>query len=569
MKRIAIGILAACLMMASPADLHAQGFLKKLKDKAEDKLMNAIGLGSKEEQLPQNEVKMEEAEQEYQQPASATDKIPKLRQSCVVWDGQVTPSTAADHRALMNELPALPSAEEMANPTPSVREAYYNKLYSLSLRAKELDDMYTCSDEEILAAREKLYKELEGITGLTAEEMMMLDDENISQAEKERLEQKMKDHILSGVNTDELASKAESMEPRMKEIEAELEVLNKKAEKGTLTEAEQIRLQQLNAEMMQMAMEMMGSMGGIMDIGAKAAKMTANLTNRFEKQLNEYTAKVRAIQVDSGSIKDCEQIAKEYEAELKGVYQQIWAEEDEKKVHELYDRADALIKNYRTRAAGIYRQGLVTKLQNMKTLLPEAEQLYSSMAEDGMIPECSMKRAPLNVVIECIDILKSAYSDFPQPEVQPYKVKVIDLGINKNEYICNGESGYGGSFALGGVSSSDGDAGAAMEEDFKKNSTFLVYNSDENCYYKVNNGVRTRLTGSGPFNYYVKQTRDDSAYGEIPLRGGGRKAVYERTGALILHDGTYCWPMAMQRSGEWLDFIMHNDGKFEVCSYKL
>ncbi len=564
-------MVMAMFLVAMPGESHAQGFLKKLKDKAEDKLMNAIGLGSKEEQQPQNEVDMEETEQAYQQPASATDKLPKLRQSSVVWDGQVTPSTAADHRALMNELPSLPSAEEMANPTPSVREAYYNKLYSLSLRAKELDDMYTCSDEEMLAAREKLYKEMEGITGLTSEEMMMLDDENVSQAEKDRLEQKMMNHVLGGADTDALTNTAQKLEPRMKEIEAEVDALSKKAEKGTLTEAEQARLQELNAEMMQLNMEMMGSMGGLMNIGAQAAQLTKKLTNNFEKQLNSYTEKVRAIQIDPGSIKDCEQIAKEYEAELRGIYQQIWDEEDAEKVHELYDRADALMKNYRTRAAQIYRQGLVTKLQNMQKLMPEAEQLYSGMAEDGMIPECSMKRAPLNVVIECIEILESAYSDFPQPEVLPYKVKTIDLGVGVNEYICNGESGYGGSFARGGIgnSGSGGAAGVAMEEDFIRNSTLLVYNSEENRYYKISNGVRTRLEGNGPFDYHVPQKRDDSAYGEIPLRGGGRKAVYERTGALILHDGTYCWPMAMQRNGEWLDFIMHNDGKFEVCSYKL
>ncbi len=564
-------MVMAMFLVAMPGESHAQGFLKKLKDKAEDKLMNAIGLGSKEEQQPQNEVDMEETEQAYQQPASATDKLPKLRQSSVVWDGQVTPSTAADHRALMNDLPSLPSAEEMANPTPSVREAYYNKLYSLSLRANELDDMYTCSEEEMLAAREAMYKEMEGITGLTAEEMVMLEDDNLPASEKERLEQKMMNHVLGGADTDALTNTAQKLEPRMKEIEAEVDALSKKAEKGTLTEAEQARLQELNAEMMQLNMEMMGSMGGLMNIGAQAAQLTKKLTNNFEKQLNSYTEKVRAIQIDPGSIKDCEQIAKEYEAELRGIYQQIWDEEDAEKVHELYDRADALMKNYRTRAAQIYRQGLVTKLQNMQKLMPEAEQLYSGMAEDGMIPECSMKRAPLNVVIECIEILESAYSDFPQPEVLPYKVKTIDLGVGVNEYICNGESGYGGSFARGGIgnSGSGGAAGVAMEEDFIRNSTLLVYNSEENRYYKISNGVRTRLEGNGPFDYHVPQKRDDSAYGEIPLRRGGRKAVYERTGALILHDGTYCWPMAMQRNGEWLDFIMHNDGKFEVCSYKL
>ncbi len=565
-------MVMAILFVAMPCESYAQGFLNKLKEKAENKLMNVIGLGSNEEEKPQDEADMEEAEQEYQQPASATDKIPKLRQSSVVWDGQVTPSTAADYRALMNELPALPSVEEMVNPSDVAREAYYNKLYSLSLRANELDDMYTCSDEEMVIARDKLYKEMEGITGLTAEEMVMLEDENLPLAEKERLEKKMMDHILGGANVDDMTNKAAQMEPRMKEIEAELEVLNKKAEKGTLTEAEQIRVQELNAEMMQMTMDMMSGMGNIMNIGAQAAQLTSKLTNQFEGQLKKYTEKINSIKKDESSIKDCEQIAKEYEAELKGIYQQIWTEEDAEKVHALYDRADALMKNYRTRAAQIYRQGLVTRLQNMKMLLPEAEQLYADMAEDGMIPECSIKRAPLNVVIECIDILESAYSDFPQPEVLPYKVKTIDLGIAKNEYICNGESGYGGSFARGGVGSlsGGGEAGVAMEEDFIRNSTFLVYNSTENCYYKLSNGVRTRLEGNGPFDYYVPQKRDDSAYGSIPLRGGDRKAVYDRSGALILHDGTYCWPVAMQRNGDWLDFIMGGDGgKFEVCSYKL
>ncbi len=564
-------MVMAMFLIAMPSESHAQNFLKKLKEKAEDKIMNAIGLGSKEEGQPaQNEADMEEAEQAYQQPASATDKIPKLRQSSVVWDGQVSPSTAADHRALMNELPALPSVEEMANPTPSAREAYYNKLYSLSLRADELDEMYTCSDEEMLAARESLYKELEGITGLTAEEMAMLEDENVSQAERERLEKKMMDHILGGADIDNLANSAAKNQARLEEIGRELETYEKKAERGQLTEAEQARIQELNNEMIQLSTGMFEGMGNIMNIGAQAAQMTSKLTNRFESQLNEYTSRVTAIRKDEGSVKDCEQIAEEYEAELKGIYQQIWDEEDEEKVHELYDRADALMKNYRTRAAQIYRQGLVTKLQNMKTLLPEAEQLYSSMAEDGMIPECSMKRAPLNVVIECIEILESAYSDFPQPEVLPYKVKKIDLGIGSNEYICNGESGYGGYFARGGISSSAGGAaGAAMEEDFIRNSTFLVYNSNENSYYKLNNGVRTKLSGTGPFDFHAPQKRDDSAYGEIPLRGGGRKAVYDRSGALILHDGTCCWPMAMQRNGDWLDFIMDNNGRFEVCSYRL
>lgn len=562
--------MAAALLVAMPCESHAQRFLDKLKQKAEDKILNAIGLGSEDKQLPQNETDVKEDEQAYQQPASASDKIPKLRQSSVVWDGQVTPSKAADYKALMDELPPLPSAEEMAEPTPSVREAYYNKLYSLSLRADELDDMYTCSDEEMVVARDKLYKEMEGITGLTAEEMVRLDDENTSQAERERLEKKMMDHVLGGADVGGMEAAAKKHEARLEEINKELEPLSKKAERGQLTEAEQARMQELSYEVMTISQEMYGSMGNIMNIGAQAAKLTESLTSQYETQLNQYTSKVKSIKSDESSVKDCEQIAKEYEAELKGIYEQIWAENDADKIHALYDKADDLMKNYRKRAAQIYRQGLVTRLLNMKKLLPEAEQVYASMAEGGMIPDCSVKRAPLNVVIECIDILESAYSDFPQPEVLPYKVKTIDLGIGTKEYICNAESGYGGNFARGGVgASSGGEAGAAMEEDFLKNSTFLVYNTDENCYYKLNNGVRTRLSGNGPFDFHVPQKRDDSAYGEIHLRGGGRKAVYDRSGTLTLHDGTCCWPVAMQRNGDWLDFIMFDGGRVEVCSYRL
>ena len=154
-------------LAALPADAGAQGFLKKIKQKAEKTIGKVTGT-----ETPADETASDAgADEADAAKPTATDRLPKLRQSSVVWDGEVTPSRAADVRALMDELPALPTADEIANPTDAARNAYQRKLSALSMRAGELDDELSCSDEEMIAARDKIYKELEGITGLTSEEM--------------------------------------------------------------------------------------------------------------------------------------------------------------------------------------------------------------------------------------------------------------------------------------------------------------------------------------------------------------------------------------------------------------
>ncbi len=573
-------LLASAMVVAMPNDGYSQGFLKKLKQKAENSIGKAIGIQEEPAAATYNENNAESNAEEnaYVREPNATDKLPKLRQSSVVWDGEVVPSKAANYHALMNELPPLPSVEQMINPRDYEMNAYNSKLSSLSMRADELDDQMSCSDDEMVAMRDKLYKEMEAITGLTPQEMKRLEDSNVSPEEKARLEQKMRDNILGGADINAMETSAIKNKPRMDEIQKEMAVYEKKLNKGQqLTDAEMARMQELSAETMKMHQEMMGNSGNLMGNLGKMNQMQDNLlqqTKAFNNQLNEYTKKLEGIRTkEDGVVKNCNQIAAEYEDELRAIYKQIWDEDDAEKIHTLYDRADELMKNYRTRAAAIFRQGLVVRLENAKKLLPEAEKVYSSMANDGIIPQCAVQRAPLNVVIECIDILEDAYSDFPQPSVVPYKEKVITIAVKEGEHILNGESGYGGTYGTGGIASfGSGSGGAtAMEEDFINNSTFLVYNSLENCYYEIKNGVRTRLSGEGPFNYNFAKKREESAYGEIQLRGGGRSAVYNRGGSLILHDGTYCFPIAMQRNGEWLEFIMNGEkeGEFVLCSYKL
>lgn len=576
MKRlIALLSLLAALAVATP-DISAQNFLKKLKDKAESAvegaIMKTLGLEDTKEEISSVTQSAPAEPEKPSGPVSASDQIPKLRVSSVVWEGQVTPSKAVDAYGLIEDLPSLPTPEQIADFDESAYKAYYDKIAAVSMRVNELDSQNSCSDEVMIAAREELMKDLADLFGLTEEEMRLLEDPDISPAEEERLNQKMIAHMTGGMDMDSFSSKAQSSQARIEEISEELDVYEKKAKKGTLTEAEQKRMQELNQEMMAMTQDLMGGMGNIMATASKAAeismKMSAEQT-RMQNALKQYTEKVRAIRKnEEGVVKTCEEIASEYEADLRRIYSQVYRTSDADSVRTLYDQADAMMKDYRLRAAKVWLKGLQLRFDNMVKLIPEAEKVYADMASGGIIPACAVGRAPLNVVTECTDILNQAYADFPQPEVLPVKMEVISI-LNDNERLMHAESGFPRGFS---PSSGIGD----IRDEFMKGSCLLVWNDAESAYYKIENGRRVKLSGDGPFDFYKTSPKpDESVYGDIPHRSGNRKATYTRSGSLILHDGTYMYPMFMCRYSDRLEFVIYDrvpgtdkDG-FLKCTYKL
>ena len=574
MKRlITLLSLFAVLAVAAP-EISAQGFLKKLKDKAENAMLNAVGLGNntQADQTPAQTAEVEAGPELPSGPVSASDQIPKLRVSSVVWEGQVTPSRASDVYGLIDDLPPLPTAEQIARFDESAHRTYYDKIAAVSMRVEELDEQQSCSDEEMIAAREDLMNDLADLFGLTEDEMKRLEDPDISPEEEERLTQKMIAHMTGGADMDSFTSKAESSQARMAEISKEMEVYEKKAEKGTLTEAEQQRMQELNQEMMAMTQDLMGGMGNIMQTASKASEITTKMDaeqTRFQNALKQYTAKVDAIRKnEDGIVKTCEEIAAEYEAGLKGIYEQIYRTSDADSVRDLYDQADAMMENYRLRAAKVWLQGLQVRFDNTIKLIPEAEKVYADMAAGGMIPACAAGRAQLNLVTECTDILNEAYADFPQPEVLPVEMEVISV-LDENERLMRAESGFPRGFS---PSSGVGD----IKDEFINGSCFLVWNEAESSYYKIENGSRVKLSGEGPFDFYKASAKpDESVYGDIPHRSGSRKATYTRSGSLVLHDGTHMYPMFMRRHSDRLEFVIYDnipgtdkDG-FMKCTYKL
>ena len=196
-------MMIAALMLLTPSETNAQGFLKNLKQKA---LQNAMGNSKKAEKETQAMPQEESGDASNLAIAQGSDIIPKRRTSTVTWDGLLTPSTATTAEALMNELPPLPSAEQMARSSMEERDAYAQKIAAVVVRADQLQrEQSGCSDEEMEALRQKWEGKIQNQFGLTKEELAILNDENAPESKKKPIQDKVMAKVLGGnVNTMDL-----------------------------------------------------------------------------------------------------------------------------------------------------------------------------------------------------------------------------------------------------------------------------------------------------------------------------------------------------------------------------
>ena len=176
MKKLFIAIAALSLLCA-PA--QAQGFLNKLKEKAEQSIGGNLGkvLGT-----PTTESAQQMAAQSQNDDPNAVitgeRALPAKRASTFGWDGPVTPSSAKFPVPLMNEFPAVPSAEDLINPVEAKQIEYYKAIKAVTLRAEELNADTTCEDEETILWRQKTNDGLKSAFGLTDADLAILEDEN-------------------------------------------------------------------------------------------------------------------------------------------------------------------------------------------------------------------------------------------------------------------------------------------------------------------------------------------------------------------------------------------------------
>ena len=191
-------MMMTALLMLSTADANAQGFLKKLKQKAQQTVLGnqENRKDSQDEQQTDND---EPADASKLSVAQGSDIVPKRKTVTIIWDGVITPSKSSSATALMNELPPLPSAEKMARSTMEERDAYTQKIAAVLARAEQLQaGANGCSDAEMEALRQKWERKIQDLFGLTKEELAMLNDENVPDSKKEPLRQKILMKITGG-----------------------------------------------------------------------------------------------------------------------------------------------------------------------------------------------------------------------------------------------------------------------------------------------------------------------------------------------------------------------------------
>ena len=424
MKRIMF--MLAALLMLSMADANAQGFLKKLKQKAQAAVSSIKGTDNEDSEEQQDADSDEPADPSNLTVAQGSDIVPKRKTSTITWDGTITPSTASTAAALMKELPALPSAEKMARSTMEERDAYTQKIAAVTLRAEQLQKgTDECSDAEMEAQRQKWENKIQDMFGLTKEEFAILNDENASEAKKEPIRQKMLSKIM-GTDGADMAE--------MKRFEQ-------------MSEKEQEAYIQAHPDFMQRMMKIGQNAG---NFAKKANQMTA--------AINGYAAKMGKLTQDYVKVMEREEqhsydgIGRKYNGKLKKLYGQICATDDATTVDALYAEADDWLYKYRLEAAKEYRASLQRQIAEAKKFAAEYARLTQEVIDSGDLPECAVGRMDLNAVIMVGNLLDEAYKELPELEALPVCMETLyslPQGWSFGVWECRGFMGAVEGFKAG------------------------------------------------------------------------------------------------------------------------
>lgn len=527
-KTLFLLVLACCI----PTEGYSQGFMKKLKQKME----NAVGIsestGTAEEaaQASGNDGSNDDGKQ-TQRP-TPSDKLQKRRTATASWDETVSPSKASSIEALLKELPALPSVDEMVTPNASAREAYYRKIVAINLRVQELDKQYTCSDEEMVAFREEMYASAAKKLGITEAELRALENDMTSEAEKERITQKIVNYTIGDI------SGLEAMGADLEKREA--------AKGGKLSDEETMAFLAEHSNDMESLGQLMEKTSALSDsqAGGGDAELDQRLFELMEKQAN-----------GSGTPAiDYDKILGKNAGNIKKLYASLYETDDPAEIDRIYTEADRLTNQARRSAAETWRKHLAEELELNKSLYPQTMSLQTDMVKSGMIPACAEKRASLNIVTICANILDQAYREFPEPHISPvYTEKVMKFP--KNERLMYSESGY-----------------STSVDNFLNGSVIWVIDETDGSEYVYEGGKKRPMDAKAEATIKQQQkARKDyePPYGNWTSQSGKRTVTYTRDGALTLHNGITYYPSAIRKEGNQLIWIQVSDAAIEKCTYKL
>ena len=622
MKKLFIAIAALSLLCA-PA--QAQGFLNKLKQQAEQAVGNAV-LGDKMPQNVQQAQALSQADDsDAPQAVTGEQALPPRRASTFGWDGPVTPSSAKFPIPLMNEFPAVPAASELAHPTEANQIAYYKAIKAVTLRAEELNADTTCEDEETLMWRNKANKMLSDMFGLTEAEIKMLDDENLPEADRKRLEEKMQKALLGDLNVDDLEKQAAQYE-NMSEADAmammadrntsaldqvfdrnaadikkymgvtaaemkaatraqmnssnpdkecpEMAALQKKSKAYQKEQSAKNPAFKKEAEAFEKRMQAetrdatmkasgMGNMGGMMGQIAQMQQKAAPIME-MEQKMSQYFMQVQKLVEVPDNAVDAKFSAADRKKIL-SLKEKIYATDNASEYNPLYLQALEIIKTYRDRAAKVWAEDVQKRFNQMKANMSELIKLNRQAVADEIIPECALWRMPLNAVISAGDILAEAYSEFPSNYPPMYKEEVIrEVSV----------SGVPGTYAAGWFPEFSV-FGASHFDDIAAGK-YLFASNAEGEVYQFNGGTWTKLSDKRIKE--LSKMKYDYEIGNQSWKSqdGKREIIFNADGGyIVLPEGDeifqpHAWK-AYPDKIQWIYVGTTENGKIQLilCTYKL
>ena len=501
-----ITIAVSVLLLASSA-ANAQAFLNKLKEKAESAVSNAVNgalsekIGNVTEKVSEkvgNKIGDKISEKTGFDVNAAKDAatgglpVPDSREtlqprrsSSFSWTGAVTPSTASFPIPLMAEFPAVPTAAQLANPTEEEQIAYYNAIKAVTLRAEELNADTTCEDDFTQKWRAEAEKALQNVYGISAEEMEALKSGTLSEAEEEKLAERMRAKILGDVDLDQLeadARKAEGMTEQdvnkmaasasdavfdkydaqlrkyfgctaeeykkathesmnsdnsaaSRAIEKKTDDYIKTLDAATQKEAKAFK-NTLQKELMSAAMNSVPGANISLNIAQNYAKMTKELSPLLEKykKIEKYGKDIMEAWPNA-TWSDADARFSELERKkLENIKSNIYATSDPAVYNPLYLQAMEIIRTYREKAARVWAADVQKRFTKVQSSMGDIIKIQRQAIADEIIPECALWRFPLNLVVEAGDVLAEAYSSFPLNYPHMYNEEVVrQITLQKGE----------------------------------------------------------------------------------------------------------------------------------------
>lgn len=529
-KTLFLLALACCI----PTEGYSQGFMKKLKQKVE----NAVGISESTEtaedaaQTSGSDDRNGNDDGKQAQRPTPVDKLQKRRTATASWDETVSPSKASSIETLLKELPSLPSVDEMVTPNAAAREAYYRKIVAVNLRVGELDKQYSCSDEEMVAFREEMYASTAKKLGITEAELRSLEDDKTTEAEKERITQKIVNNTIGDI------SSLEAMGADLEKREA--------AKGGELSDEEKMAFIAEHSNDME-------NLGQLME---KTSALASSQPGGDDTELEQRLAALMEQQTSSPSNPaiNYNKILGKNADDIKRLYARLCETDDPAEIDRIYAETDRLTNQARRSAAETWRKHLAGQLELNKSLYPQTMSLQTDMVKSGMIPACAEKRASLNIVTICANLLDEAYREFPEPDISPVCTEEV-MKFPKNERLMYSESGYS--------TSVDG---------FLSGSAIWVIDETDGTEYVYEGGKKRPMDAKAMQTIKQQQkAREDyePPYGNWTSQSGKRTVSYTRDGALTLHNGITYYPSAVRKEGNQLIWIQVSGATVEKCTYKL